>query len=63
MCPTHTQLKDGDIVLKLNFKFSSTTVFLMTDCILFSLHFVVFKQTVCHLTAEANVEQVFSLEG
>ena len=27
--------------------------------ILFPLHFVVFKQTVCHLTTEANVEQVF----
>jgi hypothetical protein len=29
-------------------------------CILFPLHFVVFKQTVCHLTAETNVEQVFA---
>ncbi len=27
--------------------------------ILFPLHFVVFNQTVCHLTAMANVEQVF----
>jgi hypothetical protein len=27
--------------------------------ILFPLHFVVFKQTACHLTAEANVKQVF----
>jgi hypothetical protein len=26
------------------------------------LHFVVFKQTACHLAAEANVEQVFSRE-
>ena len=31
--------------------------------ILFPLHFVVFKQTVCHLAAEANVEQVFSRTG
>jgi hypothetical protein len=31
--------------------------------ILFPLHFVVFKQTVCHLTAETNVEQVFSRAG
>jgi hypothetical protein len=27
------------------------------------LHFVVFKQTACHLAAEANVEQVFSRAG
>ena len=27
--------------------------------ILFPLHFVVFNQTVCHLSAETNVEQVF----
>ena len=27
--------------------------------ILFPLHFVVFNQTVCHLAAETNVEQVF----
>ena len=27
--------------------------------ILFPLHFVVFKKTVCHLAAEANVEKVF----
>ena len=32
-------------------------------CILYPLHFVVFKQTTCHLTAEANVEQVFSRVG
>ena len=31
--------------------------------ILFPLHFVVFKQTECHLTAETNVEQVFSQVG
>lgn len=31
--------------------------------ILFPLHFVVFKQTPCHLTTEANVEQVFSRVG
>ena len=31
--------------------------------ILFPLHFVVFKQTARHLTAEANVEQVFSRAG
>ncbi len=31
--------------------------------ILFPLHFVVFKQTVCRLAAEANVEQVFSRAG
>ena len=31
--------------------------------ILFPLYFVVFKQTTCHLTAEANVEQVFSRVG
>jgi hypothetical protein len=30
---------------------------------LFPLHFVVFKQTACHLAAEANVEQVFSRTG
>ena len=28
--------------------------------VLFPLHFFVFKQTVSHLTAESNVEQVFS---
>ena len=28
--------------------------------ILFPLHFVVFEQTECHMTDEANVEQVFS---
>ena len=31
--------------------------------ILFPLHFLVFKQTVCHLTTEVNVEQVFSQAG
>ena len=31
--------------------------------ILFPLHFVVFKQTVCHLAAEANVEQSFLTGG
>ena len=31
--------------------------------ILFPLHFLVFKQTACHLAAEANVEQVFSRTG
>ena len=31
--------------------------------ILFPLHFVVFNQTACHLTAEAKVEQVFSRTG
>jgi len=31
--------------------------------ILFPLHFVVFKQTECHLEAETNVEQVFSRAG
>ena len=31
--------------------------------ILFPLHFVVFKQTACHLTSESNVEQVFSRAG
>ena len=31
--------------------------------ILFPLHFVVFKQTTCHLTDESNVEQVFSRVG
>ena len=30
---------------------------------LFPLHFVVFKQTACHLAAEANVERVFSRAG
>jgi hypothetical protein len=30
---------------------------------LFPLHFLVFKQTACHLTAEANVGQIFSREG
>jgi hypothetical protein len=29
----------------------------------FPLHFIVFKQTACHLLHEANVEQVFSLAG
>jgi hypothetical protein len=31
--------------------------------IIFTLHFFVFKQTVCHLTAQSNVEQVFSRAG
>jgi hypothetical protein len=31
--------------------------------ILFPLHFLVFKQTACHLAAKANVEQVFSRAG
>ncbi len=31
--------------------------------VLFPLHFFVFKETVSHLTAEANVEQVFSRAG
>jgi hypothetical protein len=31
--------------------------------ILFPLHFVVFKQTACHLSAETNVEHVFSRAG
>ena len=31
--------------------------------ILFPLHFVVFKQTACHLASEANAEQVFSRTG
>jgi hypothetical protein len=31
--------------------------------VLFPLHFFVFKQTASHLTAEANVEQVFSRVG
>jgi hypothetical protein len=31
--------------------------------ILFLLHFVFSKKTVCHLAAEANVEQVFSWAG
>ena len=31
--------------------------------ILFPLHFVVFNQATCHLTAESNVEQVFSRTG
>ena len=30
---------------------------------MFPLHFFVFKQTVSHLAAEANVEQVFSRAG
>ena len=30
---------------------------------LFPLHFIVFKQTVCQLSHEANVEQVFSRAG
>jgi hypothetical protein len=29
----------------------------------FPLHFIVFKQTDCHLSHEANVEQVFSRAG
>jgi hypothetical protein len=29
----------------------------------FPLHFTVFKQTACHLSHEANVEQVFSRAG
>ena len=29
----------------------------------FPLHFIVFKQTACHLPHEANVEQVFSRAG
>ena len=29
----------------------------------FPLHFIVFKQTACHLAHEANVEQVFSRAG
>ena len=29
----------------------------------FPLHFIVFKQTACHLCHEANVEQVFSRAG
>ncbi len=37
--------------------------FVFCCCILFPLYFVVFKQTVCKLAAEANVEQVFSREG
>ena len=32
-------------------------------CILFPLHFVVFKQTACNLAAEGNVEQGFSRAG
>ena len=28
-----------------------------------SLHFILFKQTACHLAHEANVEQVFSRAG
>jgi hypothetical protein len=31
--------------------------------VLFPLHFFVFKQTTSHLTAETNVEQVFSRAG
>jgi hypothetical protein len=34
-----------------------------TLCILFPLHFFVFKQTVPHLTGEVNVEQVLSRSG
>ena len=30
---------------------------------MFPMYFYVFKQTVCHLTAEANVKQVFSQTG
>jgi hypothetical protein len=30
---------------------------------LFLIHFIVFKQTACHLSYEANVEQVFSRAG
>ena len=29
----------------------------------FPLHFILFKQTACHLAHEANVEQVFSRAG
>ena len=29
----------------------------------FPLHFIVFKQTACHLSHEANVEQVYSRAG
>jgi hypothetical protein len=29
----------------------------------FPMHFIVFKQTACHLSHEANVEQVFSRAG
>ena len=29
----------------------------------FPLHFIVFKQTACHLPHEANVEQIFSRAG
>ena len=29
----------------------------------FPLHYIVFKQTACHLPHEANVEQVFSRAG
>ena len=29
----------------------------------FPLHFILFKQTACHLAHEANVEQVFSCAG
>ena len=29
----------------------------------FPLHYIVFKQTACHLAHEANVEQVFSRAG
>ena len=29
----------------------------------FPLHFIVFKQTACHLAHEANVEQIFSRAG
>ena len=29
----------------------------------FPLHFIVFKQTACHLSHEANVEQVFTRAG
>ena len=29
----------------------------------FPLHFIIFKQTACHLAHEANVEQVFSRAG
>lgn len=29
----------------------------------FPLHYVIFKQTACHLPHEANVEQIFSRAG
>jgi hypothetical protein len=30
---------------------------------LFPMHFIVFKQTVCHLSHKANIKQVFSRAG